>query len=107
MKCTFSVPKFLPNKAYYVSDMDYDIKIGGTFQMIIHPFPCSDDDNAAFYYVREGSGNSIIIEGEGYIITNPAQLRRYKAMGRKEYSNKAIWYYWTDKQGNIIKKERK
>ncbi len=107
MKCTFLITKLQPNRAYYVSEQDYDLKIGSTFQIIIHPFPCADDDRSAFYYARQGPSSSIIIEGEGYIVTDPVQLRHYKAMGRKEYSKKAIWYYWTDQHGIIIKKERR
>lgn len=106
MKGTFTVPKLLPNKTCYISEKDYNAKIGGTFQLVIHPFPCAEDDNAAFYYVRQGPGSSLVIEGEGYIITNPAQLAKHRAMGRQEFGNKAIWYYWLDASGTIIKKER-
>lgn len=71
------------------------------------PFPCSDNNNAAFYYVKQGPNNKIVIEGEGYIVTDPDKVARHKAMGRRDFGNKDIWYYWLDEVGNVIKKERK
>lgn len=106
MKCTFLVPKLLPHKTCYVSNKDYDINIGGQFQLVVHPFPCADNENAAFYYVKSGPGNNIVIEGEGYIVTDPEKVAKYRAMGRREFGNKDIWYYWLDEAGNVIKKER-
>lgn len=107
MKCTFLIPKLLPHKTCYVSDKDYDINLGGEFRLVIHPFPCADDNNAAFYYVKQGPNNKIVIEGEGYIVTDPEKVAKHKAMGRQDFGNKDIWYYWLDDAGNVIKKERK
>ena len=107
MKCTFLISKLLPHKTCYVSDKDYDINLGGEFRLVIHPFPCADDDNAAFYYVKQGPNNMIVIEGEGYIVTDPEKVAKHKAMGRRDFGNKDIWYYWLDDAGSVIKKERK
>ena len=106
MKCTFLISKLLPHKTCYVSDKDYYIKLGGEFRLVIHPFPSADDDNAAFYYVKQGPNNKIVIEGEGYIVTDPEKVAKHKAMGRQDFVNKDIWYYWLDDAGNVIKKER-
>lgn len=106
MKCTFMVPKLLPHRTCYVSEKDYNLNIGGEFCLVIHPFPCSDNDDAAFYYVKQDPNNKIVIEGEGYIVTDPEKIAKHKAMGKRDFSRKDIWYYWLDDAGNVIKKER-
>lgn len=106
MKCNFLIPKIQPHKTCYISEIDYDTNLGGHFQIAIHPFPCSENENAAFYYVMAQPGGKILIEGEGYILTEPAKVSQHRSMGRREFGRKEIWYYWLDSNGNIIKKER-
>lgn len=83
MKCSFLITKLLPHKTCYVSTMDHDANIGGNFQIAIHPFPCSGNENAAFYYVTTRPEGKILIEGEGYILTDPTKVARHRAMGRR------------------------
>ena len=103
MKGTICVTK-LGHRAS-VSRSDFDERLGGEFVLLIEPF--YGNENERFYYARNCPDGRIELEGEAYILSGEdvaAKRRKYQKEAREKLSNNPIWYYWLDKEGNIINK---
>lgn len=89
-------------KSFYHAKHDFDEKIGGKFWLYLVPF--QGENNEVFFYIMK-ENNETFIEGEAYIIDNEKTLREYKKDDKKYFAGKKLYYYFVDKNYNIISKE--
>lgn len=94
---------YITNTGYYLTK-DFDEKVGGEFYFLL--MPLYGNDNERFYFIETNPDGSYTVEGECYIITNKEHLKRYKDEAKKTVSNKPIWYYHTDANRKVIRKEK-
>lgn len=83
------------NARCFVSEKDYDKKIGGYFYLLLEPL---DSWGEPMFYFSKNADGTYTIEGEGYIVTNESQIRSHRRHVRKTWGNCPI--KWVERPKN-------
>lgn len=91
-------------KEKYFNIVDYDIRLGGDYTFLFEPL--NGWENEKFFYVKDMGNGTFEVTGEGYIITDKDNYKRYLSSLRQELKAKSVIYYHIDEKNNIVEKER-
>lgn len=84
----------------FVSEEDYDEKVGEPFRLLIEPKGGSD--GPIFYYRKTSDGYEV--EGEGYIITKHSQesIAEHRRWVKNHWKNTTLQWIEIDEDGHEI-----
>lgn len=101
MKGTIRVKKLSQtgNARCFISEKDYDKKLGGEFYLLLEPF---DSWEEPMFYWSKNTDGTYTIEGEGYIVDSESSINSHKRYVKRIWGNTPIKWVEVDSKGNVI-----